>query len=305
MVALFGVGLIGAAIHDALHARASFADARLPFSWTPGAEQDAQAKDVAARARALLGQAGDGASLTVVWSAGRCGFSAAAADVEQELASFRVVLGLAGELAEAPGVVPVRFHLISSAGGLFDGAGYVTPATEPAPQRPYGRLKQQQEALLAARPGVAATIHRPTSVYGVPRKDERRGLVQTLLERAVRHEVSTIYGELSTLRDYVRVDDLGAFVAERVLGPEPAGGPFVLGSGKPSSIHEVIRLIEGALRRRIYVSLIPAPGGGGDITFSARLHPPGWSPVGLEAGVRDLHARWAATGPPYVSRPRA
>lgn len=305
MVALFGLGLIGSAIRGALHARASFADARLPFGWTPGAEQDAQAKDVAARARALLGQAGDGASLTVVWSAGRCGFSAAAADVEQELASFRVVLGLARDLAQVPGAAPVRFHLISSAGGLFEGAGHVTPATEPLPRRPYGRLKLQQEALLAELPGVAATVHRPTSVYGVPRAADRRGLVQTLFERAVRHEVSTIYGELSTLRDYVRVDDLGGFVAGRVLGSEPAGGPFVLGSGKPASIHAVIRQVEGALRRRIYVSLIPTPGGGGDITFSASLHPPGWSPIGLEAGVRDLHARWAATGPAYVRRPRA
>ena len=48
-----------------------------------------------------------------------------------------------------------------------------------------------------------------------------------------------------------------------------------------------------------------AKDGGGDITFSASLHPPGWSPIGLEAGVRDLHARWAATGPAYVRRPRA
>jgi UDP-glucose 4-epimerase len=286
LTAVFGVGLVGAALVAALHRRGACAAARHEVPWTdPG--------------RLLTGLhgiedelAGAGAGRRhVVWSAGSAGFGATAAEAEAELAAFRAVLAMAGRLA---GRCPrgVVFHLLSSAGGLFEGQRHVERGSRPAPRRPYGELKLRQEQLLAAAPdGLGKRVYRLTSVYGYPHGRRRRGLIPTLVVNGVRQRVSSIVGRLATLRDFTWAEDVARFLADDLLGAAPGGEcvTHTLAAGVPTSILEVRRLVEAVLGRPLYLSYSPAPDNCEDITFSSRLPPPGWWASDLKTNVTNVY----------------
>jgi len=137
--ALFGLGLIGGQVAEALCAGGYARAACLPFAWGAAPERPRELADIMALLEASPGR------LDVVWSAGAGGFGMSQAAADRELADFSDVLGLARTLAgrRTPGTV--RFHLLSSAGGLFEGPRDATPHTPPAPKRTYGVLNLRQD----------------------------------------------------------------------------------------------------------------------------------------------------------------
>jgi nucleoside-diphosphate-sugar epimerase len=188
---------------------------------------------------------------------------------------------------------------VSSAGGLYEGRRLVGPRTEPRPLRPYGRLKLAQEEALAASPApLDARVYRLSSVYGHVAGGRRRGLIPTLLADGLRRRTSTVTGRPDTLRDFVWVEDVGRFVARELLrtgrGPVPA--VTTLAAGRPASLHEVRRLIESALGRRLHVTYAPRDAGTADITFSPAALPPGWQPTDLRLGIRRVRDRLLGRG---------
>ncbi len=163
LVAQFGIGLLGSSILRALRVRGQLSEERLPLGWDLCSEQGgAELAAIGTRLEELLDQS-SARELSVVWSAGRAGFSATPAETEAELASYQAALDWAAALGERVGR-PTSFHLLSSAGGLFEGSGLVTSQSAPAPQRPYGELKLRQEQALGER-SLLARIYRPTTVY--------------------------------------------------------------------------------------------------------------------------------------------
>ena len=96
---------------------------------------------------------------------------------------------------------------------------------------------------------------------------------------------------METLRDFIWVEDVAAFLARRIRGgKDPSDARVVtLASAKPSSLAEVQRLVEKAIGRRLYVSYSLAPSNDLDITFSPRLRPPGWEPTDLFTSVQHIH----------------
>ncbi|MDQ3621401.1 MAG: NAD-dependent epimerase/dehydratase family protein [Verrucomicrobiota bacterium] len=267
MVVLFGAGLIGSAVRDALIERGGFTVTRLPFTWGQTITVDQEVQRISAfLIRSLTADSGSLSgtngrisqrTLRFFWSAGKAGFAANDAQTESELLDFRRVLNLAEDLAGRLPDVKTAFYLVSSAGGLFEGQQQVGNDAIPIPRRPYGRLKLTQEQMLgAAAKDIAKFIYRPSSVYGDIEPGVRLGLIPTLIADGVSRSVSTIFGDLSTLRDYVMARAIGYFLAEVLMRPADAADAAVafLAAAKPSSIYEVKIIIERIIGRKLYLT---------------------------------------------------
>ncbi len=274
-VLLFGAGLVGSAVAAELTRLRRQRPVVHPFSWT---EPEAGAAEIG-RLKLRADR------FDVVWSAGSGAFGAPAEVFEGELRAFRAVTGLALRLGGLP-----AFHLVSSAGGLFEGQRHVDAASRPKPLRPYGAAKLQQEETLLELPGLAARIYRPASLYGVPRPGVRAGLIATLLENARLNRVTTISGNAGTLRDYVLVDDAGRFIARQVH-EGGALGEALLASARPSSIAEVLTATAAQIGRQPYVRYTTQRSNALDMSYRASALPPGWSPTDLRTGIAYVAGR--------------
>jgi nucleoside-diphosphate-sugar epimerase len=298
VVLLFGLGLIGAAILRAIEVRRSSDLSTAPFSWHDSGRQAAEGRALLLAVESILTTNKSewwlGADVHTVWSAGRAGFASAAAELDEEFESFRNVVEVSSNLADAWPQASHAFHLVSSAGGLFEGQVAVCAADQPRPRRSYGELKLRQERFLSDHSTFRAFVYRPSSVYGVAGAGARAGLIPTLLRNALNGAVSSIYGEPTTLRDYVFADDVGRFIAERIISTGPTTGSYILASGKPTTVLEVCRSVEAVLDRSLYVAYHSATHNAAHTTFRPSALPDDWRPMDIYTGIRLCHARMAA-----------
>lgn len=302
MFAVFGVGLIGSSVVEALARSGAYRASAVQISWDDQLARREQLERLEGRLAAELPRVRAGAELCrlgIVWSAGRAGFGASTVEVDRELESFRDVLALAGRVAWRLPFTTVTFGLISSAGGLFEGQRSVSAASRPAPRRPYGIAKMQQERLLAeADEPLGRRIYRLTSVYGHLVPGWRTGLASALILNGVRRKVTHITGRMDTLRDFVWADDVGRFVAcdLRAGSRVRVVPPRLLASARPSSIHEVQKIVERVLGRRIYVSFGSGEANSENITFSPRSVADGWESSDLPTNAREIYLRALSSG---------
>ncbi len=141
--------------------------------------------------------------------------------------------------------------VFSSTGGAIYGE-CERPAREDDPREPlspYGTAKLAGEEYLATWNRLHGTSHvslRFGNVYG-PRQDSslEGGVVAIFLERMLRGEPTTIFGDGSQERDFVYVQDVAA-AALAAVGHD--GGVFNVGTGEPTSIerlHALCREVSG------------------------------------------------------------
>lgn len=246
-VALFGAGLIGAAVLERAIALGANRLLRIPWNWDGFAEQSRT--QCALAAKVLAGED----RLDLVWSAGRAGFSAASTVCDAELARFTAIVDLCSKLRYERPDRPLLLHLLSSAGGVYEGSGEVGPETPVAPLRPYGELKLAQEALACSRLGPdGVAIYRPSAVFGWTRHG-RRGLIMTLLANGLDYRTTTIVGSPDSSRDFVWVRDLSDWMVRGLRDPMRPGRCSILAAGRPRSMGEILRAVEQTLGRRLYV----------------------------------------------------
>jgi len=281
-VALFGSGLIGAAIAASLRSRAAWRIQPLPYSWTEQARRRAELAAIVERAAAASGRC------DVIWAAGVSGFGSSSEQMDQEVALVAELCAAAERLTCAG--LEVVFHLVSSGGGLFEGQTQVGRDTRPAPLRPYGVGKLQQEQMLLARPHLRARIYRPSSAYGF-QPGGRRGLFATLMLNAMANRPTLISGSERTLRDYVSASDLGNFIAGKAVGPVGEAETWALASGKPTSMFEVIALIEARMDRPLYRRFEPKASNALDLSFAPSSLPADWTSTPLAVGLAALHVQ--------------
>ncbi len=285
LVALFGVGLVGGAIAHALERQHDCSSTRRPLDWL---SPERRAGDLE-----VLSQAIDSYDnpdrLDVIWAAGKAGFGSSREELGAEMRAFTDVLTWARNLRSIALRGRLHFHMLSSGGGLFEGQRFVDHASVPNPQRAYGQIKLEQERLLGeARRDLEDHVYRPSSIYGYNGPGGRAGLVNTLIANAERHAVSRIFGDLTTVRDYVLSSDVGDFIARRIISSEVAPGTFTLASGKPTTVKEMLDIVREVVARPLYVKLDSIPSNAGHITYRASVLPADWHPTDLETGVRQL-----------------
>jgi len=186
---------------------------------------------------------------------------------------------------------------------------------ESLPDRPvtaYDRHKLEAEGLLeegVRRGWVRGTTLRLANVYGpgAVRASADRGILDQMMQRALRGEALTLYGEGNQLRDYLHVSDaVDAFLAAAACAVQTDGRHFVLGTGEGRSFADAFSMIaqraERLTGRKVAVVRIPRPTGQSPIEErSAAVNPArfrmatGWTPrIAFPEGVDlTLRALWA------------
>lgn len=174
-----------------------------------------------------------------------------------EVDSFR---GLLSALQENPRR-PV-FVFAASGGTVYD-ARCTPPYDEQAPVHPtsvYGRTKLAQEEELTLSSGWLVPVAlRLSNVYGPgQRTDAGYGVIGHWIEAFLAGEQLRILGDGGSSRDYVHIEDvtrsmLAVLRSEAAL--RSAAQPTVLnvGAGVPTSLEELLRHFETAVRRPVRV----------------------------------------------------
>lgn len=294
VVLVFGVGLIGNHIVQEL-LRCSYILARTAnYSWLDGESRAYQGIEISEHIKSAVNGSNkspiqrESCRIDILWSAGKGGFSMTESDISVELASFSDVLCLTQSLQTNHPKCQVRFHMMSSAGGLFEGQRNVDTNSTPYIQRPYGSLKLKQEELLSSRTNLVQYVYRPSSVYGYSGLNRRFGLIPTLLWNGARNKFSIIFGSPDTLRDYVAARDVAEFVANIVKSKNSVSTKFILATGKPTTLHEVSRRVQRYLNKQILLRYIKDGGNSAHNTYSRSTYPTGWNPIDLEIGIRKI-----------------
>lgn len=306
VIAVFGCGMIGSAIVRRLLALGSLKATYLALGWGNDHVSKQQMGVIEERITSLILDGRDCFSqrpIALVWSAGASGFLTAKGNVASELDSYASIIELTSRLMRRCPRALLSFHLISSAGGLFAGQLNVNAGANPCPINEYGRLKLlQEEMLMGEQPErLRRRVYRLSSVYGRVRRKQRRTLIPTLIVNGLRQRQSQIYSRPDTLRDFVWLDDVAKFVADRVLDDVVPSNPgqlatYILASAKPTSAIEAIREVERVLGRKLYVSFSPRPRNDEDITFASDVLPSDWYPCNISTGIRQIFCEMLLRG---------
>ena len=161
------------------------------------------------------------------------------------------LLPLATLLQEMQLKPQVEMLYLSSGGSLYatTSDGPATEASHIQPRSYHGAAKVAAEWLITAwcqQYGGRATLLRPSNIYG-PGQIERTGfgIVPTCFGKLVRGEILPVWGDGSTVRDYLYIDDFINLCMAVLSSPMPAG-PQILNasSGTGISLNELFRTIE-------------------------------------------------------------
>lgn len=286
VVLLFGSGLVGHSILSFLAGMGYLARRRIPLTWTGIAEGELA---VIERATLRALEAAGNTGLAVVWAAGKCGFDADASAVELEVTAFRKVHNLVQKIARTRPHEGHSFHLVSSAGGLFEGQLGAGAESQVKARRPYAFGKLAQEALVRNDWIFGRkVIYRPSSIYGFAPAG-RRNLIAVLMRCVVQRETAHIVGSLSTLRDYVFVEDVGRFVCAQIQQPVATNLKInLLASGRPRSVFEIIRKVERFYDASLYVRIDPNPNNSRNTSFLPSMLPEAFCPTPLDEGISKM-----------------
>ncbi len=287
---VFGVGLIGVTVCDAIRHLPGppvTRETTIPSDWAGalGVANSLKAADPWIAAAVATRR------VRVFWCAGRGGFASSAASLTSELDSFRAVLEWTQGLDQR---FPTEFHMLSSGGGIHEGQLRIEGPAPSGALRPYAELKLSQERALEHSQLKKKYVYRPSSVYGVPRRQQRLGMIPTLVLNALRRRPTTISANATTLRDYVSAHDVGAFVAAE--GEKDRCSYLVM--GRPTSIFSLQLAVERYLQRQVAVVFTLTKDNSGSITYSPRLKPVGWRPSPIESNLaRIVTALQSLTAP--------
>ncbi|NNE57006.1 MAG: NAD-dependent epimerase/dehydratase family protein [Hellea sp.] len=285
IVLIAGLGLIGRAVQDRLFTDDFNIDKNIEPRWHDPDHLKQSFKSLALNITKFAG-IGRG-NVHLIWTAGKGGFLATKEEFETEQITFGAFCSLAEDLAKA---YPVSAHHLSSAGGLFEGQRNISAGSKPLALRAYSQVKLAQEQKLKdLSDTVKIHIYRPSSVYGYRGAKGRMGLAATLIKNGISGKVVKIYGRPDTLRDYVFVDDVAGFIALKVNRPE--AGTYMLASGKPTSMTEMIGLVRRAVGKPLNTHFQDSGDNSRSMSISRSLFPEHWHPTSLPVGLRKTELR--------------
>ncbi len=150
-----------------------------------------------------------------------------------------------------------------SSGGTVYGAPSSHHAAEDDPCEPisfYGRSKLEMEThlrFLQRTRGLRSLIIRPSNPYGPHQAlNGAQGLVSVLFGRIAERCGLEVWGDGSSVRDYIHVDDLVAMTI--ALIEHGSEGTVNAGSGEGHSLLDVVRIVEQVSGQEIPLDFRPA-----------------------------------------------
>lgn len=288
-VLIFGLGLIGSSILKKISKQQVYNFRHFPFSWNLKNRQIDELEIILN----YLKKNKSNKYIDIIWSAGKAGFFSDIEEINLELKSYLRVLAFAKNLSIEFSNSNLKFHLFSSAGGLFEGQSIVSFDSSPRPFRPYGQLKLSQEKLLFDfSKHFNYRIYRPSTVYGYY-PNARIGLISNILIKAIRNEFIEIFALRTSLRDYIFVEDISDFVIDIIIkNLDNINHNFFLVSGKPTSIDEIVSKSIDVTKKNLYHSYNLNYKNSLDTTFSMKLVPDGLKlstlSIGLDKTYKEL-----------------
>jgi UDP-glucose 4-epimerase len=155
----------------------------------------------------------------------------------------------------------VRRIIFSSTGGALYGEPEKLPASEDAPIEPispYGVAKYCSENYLnyfKRLYGIERVILRYANVYG-SRQDQlgEAGVVAIFAGKILKGEKPVVYGDGTQTRDYIYVEDV---VEANVLALNGKEGTYNIGTGKETSVNELINVFSKVLGHEIKLEYAP------------------------------------------------
>ena len=179
-----------------------------------------------------------------------------------------VQLNLLGALnvLEAARLAGVARLLLVSSGGTVYGVPQQVPIAESHPTEPtcsYGITKlaiEKYVALYRQLYGLNGLVLRVANPYGErQRLNGAQGVVPVFFGKALRGEPLEIWGDGSTVRDFLHISDVvtALLAAARYTGPERL---FNIGSGRGLSLNDLVRLMEAELQQSLVVHYRPERG---------------------------------------------
>ncbi|MEV2220644.1 NAD-dependent epimerase/dehydratase family protein [Nocardia vinacea] len=173
---------------------------------------------------------------------------------------FGVNTGGTIALLDAMATAEVARFVFASTGAIYgDVSG--RPIIEDLPDNPphpYANSKLAAESAIEAH-DAAAVVLRLLNVAGGCDPDPTR-LIPRVLSAAARNESLEVNGDGTTVRDYVHVSDAAnAFVAGlEHLPPPGVTERYVIGSGRGTSVRQVVAAVEKVSGRRVALTHRPA-----------------------------------------------
>jgi UDP-glucose 4-epimerase len=204
------------------------------------------------------------------------------------------VLGLLN-LLQAGAEYGLKKFIHISSGGTVYGAPKRLPATEAypiVPESPYGISKAVGEdygRFYALQHKIRFTALRYSNVYG-PRQEPHgeAGVVAIFIQRLLKGEPCTIFGDGSVLRDYVYVGDVAR--ANLAVLKKGDGKAYNIATNKPTSVKQLYAAIAKTLgvdAQPLYGPKRPGDVQANWLSYALAKRELGWAPtVDLAEGIR-------------------
>jgi UDP-glucose 4-epimerase len=151
---------------------------------------------------------------------------------------------------------PEVFVFASTAAVYPDRPGPIAETCSPAPIDLYGRTKLEGERLVAdfsAETGARAIIARIFNVIG--KRETNPHVVPEVVEQLRTPAGPVRLGNLETRRDYTDVRDVAAALHSLLDAPPDAADTFNIGSGRSTSVGDLVQACEVVLGRPIEVTV--------------------------------------------------
>ena len=170
------------------------------------------------------------------------------------------------KVLEAARLARVQRLVMVSSGGTVYGVPRQVPIPETHPTDPtcsYGISKlaiEKYVELYRQLHGLDGLVLRLANPYGErQRLDATQGVVPVFLGKALRGEPLQIWGDGSTVRDFLYISDVveALLAAARYQGEERM---FNVGSGEGLSLNQLVELLEVELKKPLTVEYLPSRG---------------------------------------------
>lgn len=154
---------------------------------------------------------------------------------------------------------------VSSGGAVYGPVAEEKAALEadaPTPVSPYGIAKLAIEGYLAyfhRKYGLDYIVYRLSNPYG-PRQAFRnnQGVIPAFLAQIAAHETLKIYGDGSSSRDYIYIGDATKMIVD-TFARDTRYPLYNLGSGKQTSLKDIIGVLEQVVNTDFNVEYLPSP----------------------------------------------
>lgn len=193
---------------------------------------------------------------SIIWLASRITPSIAESNsvlVDKEIAEFSSFLKAAEQGTE-------QVVFASSGGTVYSGQD--CPFTEESPAlgiNAYGRAKVAMEDL-AHKSKLQNVNLRIANAYGSGQRIDRgQGVIATWLNSIINREPISVFGSLSVTRDFVHIDDVVSALV-KVIDSESTAETVNIGSGRPTSLDEVLNELQEISGQKIVINELPNRG---------------------------------------------